>query len=762
MQFKRNAGIFAAAAAMVIWPTISYGVVLWTAHHGETRIALDADLMQKAGLKISNTNPENDQSTANMLVIEVSPDEIPFVMDLKDGAAAGFREGLIRHTSGIRIIHGSQSIEIASFMIGVGESDLGRTASGLSVDAPMVNFDRFRRTIGVASDDVVITPRLAQDLGLPGLAGQSIGRLTSEVFLAWGGGELPPAMYDDDQPMPRICASPVLGPDVIVGDLQSVSSYTVVSGKSAFSVGTYSCNLGNVPVRWQSGNNLHPAIPQSMYRYKVVDGAGRFEQLGISWCKHGFTALTDNICCPCTGPGGAQLGVGCADPYTSGRNGSQLTFTGGLGPRFDINAHTGVFTFPYPFRNTNGGTAVTTITRRVQVPTTDLDPALNSGAQYYLEAQYVTQDDAAWNNSGTWSLNSNNNCSYRQCTVTPSGSNYFASISGQPATVRGDPAIKAWKAIDPSVTETIVAVPEIEFPAGSGNNTGRVILSAKATDLGGGVYRYEYAMFNLNSDRSIKSFSVPVPASVTASNLGFHDVDYHSGDGYNSTPTAQINFDGTDWPGTQGASDVSWTMVNASPVENSNALRWGTLYNFRFDVAAPPTTGDVTLGIYKPVTGLPDSVTANTVVPAAPCNAPAIQAIPGLAAVCDTVFSYTPSLSAGTLPVTWSISGEPSGMTVNPTTGQIDWPNTVASATPYNVMVTAQSQCGPDMDTEPLVLTVARGDFTGNGVVDVADVQPFTDDVVGVSSVSLCAADMNGDGLVNGDDIQLFVDALLP
>lgn len=760
MQGKRIAMLLATAAALVVWPSVSFGVVLWTSHHGETRISLDTELMKKAGLSVSSLNPDDTSSTANLIVMEVSPDEIPFVMDLKDGIAAGFEEGLIRHTSGLRIRRGSQSVDLNSFIIGVGSSDLLRVESGLSVEAPAVDFDRFRRSIGVSSDDVVITRNLAEALGAPSLAGVSIGHLTSEVFLAWAGGELPPPKAADDEPLPRICASPVLGPDVIVGDLQSVSSYAVVGSTAAFSVGTYSCNLGNVPVRWQSGNNLHPVIPQSLYRYKVVGGAGRLEQIGISWCKHGFTALSDNICCPCTGPGGSQLGVGCADPYTSGRNGSQLTTTGGLGPRFDINAHTGVFTFPYPFRNTNGSVALTSITRRVQVATSDLAAASNPGAQYFVEAQYVTQDDAAWNNSGTWSLNANNNCSYRPVTVSPSGANYVLALSG--SVTRGSPAIKAWKAIDASVTETNIDVPEIEFPAGSGNNKGRVILSAKATDLGGGVYRYEYAMFNLNSDRSIKSFSVPVAGSLTATNIEFHDVNYHSGDGYNSTPTAQITFDGTDWPGTQGGGNLSWTMVNASPVENSNALRWGTLYNFRFDVAAPPTTGDVSLGIFKAVTGLPDSVAATTVIPSVPCTAPIILPIPAAAAVCDTAFTYTPLLGAGTLPLTWSLSGEPAGMVINSSTGQIDWPNTVASASPYSVTVTAQSQCGPGSDSKTLTLTVARGDFTGDGVVDLADIVPFTDDVTGVASVSLCAADMNGDGLVNGDDIQLFVDALLP
>ena len=71
---------------------------------------------------------------------------------------------------------------------------------------------------------------------------------------------------------------------------------------------------------------------------------GRFEQIGQSWLKHGFFAESLNLCCnSCSGdPTGNHLGVGCSDPYTSSRNGSQ----GNLGPRSTVNASTGVSVIP--------------------------------------------------------------------------------------------------------------------------------------------------------------------------------------------------------------------------------------------------------------------------------------------------------------------------------------------------------------------------------------------------------------------------------
>src|SRR5205814_10643921 len=126
-----------------------------------------------------------------------------------------------------------------------------------------------------------------------------------------------------------VCSSPTTGPDVIVGALDSsgvsghtFANYNALGTIDAFSLATYSCNIGNVNVSWQASNNLHPVIGGALYRYKLVNGAGRFEQIGIAWLKHGFTALTDSICCTCNGSGGSVLGQGCADPYTASRNGT--------------------------------------------------------------------------------------------------------------------------------------------------------------------------------------------------------------------------------------------------------------------------------------------------------------------------------------------------------------------------------------------------------------------------------------------------------
>jgi hypothetical protein len=382
-----------------------------------------------------------------------------------------------------------------------------------------------------------------------------------------------------------------VGPDVIVGDVTGISVYGTVGGMSAYSIGTTSCNVGTVNLPWIAGTNQHPVIAQNIFRLK----GGRFEQIGQSWLKHGFTALTGNLCaCTCNGVGGSQLGVGCSDPYSSGLNGNQNN----LGPRSHVNATTGFF--PYPFENPippyqDPPAPPATVGRRCQVSIDDLNPALNSGALYFGEGQYISSADAAAGND-------DNNASYRRITVGAlSGGAYGLTFTS--TTQRTKPAIQAWQdhglgvnLPDPGVFLTNVDVP----------NDGRFIVGYKVSDNGDGTWHYEYAIQNLNSHQSGASFSVPVPAGVNISNIGFHDVHSHSGE----------PFSNADWDADHSLCTVSWATQPFTVNQNANALRWGTLYNFRFDADTPPTVSDASLGLHRP--GTVDSVAVTLRAPSAP------------------------------------------------------------------------------------------------------------------------------------------------
>ena len=369
------------------------------------------------------------------------------------------------------------------------------------------------------------------------------------------------------------CAfNPLKAPDVIVGDLINVGRYGNSNGITAYAVGTTSCNVGSCWLKWISGTAEHPVIGQNMFRLKD----GRFEHIGQAWLKHGFTALAQSVCGSCNNPNtGARLGVNCSDPYDQSLNANMSR----MGPKQDVNALTGVF--PYPDSRI-GLTSSDPIYKRLQVHDVDLNPALNAGALYFVEGQYVTLDDST-------ARNESNNASYRPVTVG-AAPNFNLTLTG--TTQRQQAGITAWKDTDNSVRE-------ISIKGGDGT----FILSAKATPLGGNMWHYEYAVQNLTYHRSGQSFTVPIQPGATITNVGFHDVDYHSGE----------PFSGVDWTPTVTANSVSWATETFAVNPNANALRWGTLYNFRFDANVPPGLASVTIGLFRP--GTPASVSAVQVAP---------------------------------------------------------------------------------------------------------------------------------------------------
>ncbi len=386
-----------------------------------------------------------------------------------------------------------------------------------------------------------------------------------------------------------------IGADVIVGELPSMANYTRLGDIDAFSVATTSCNIGDELLLWEADNSLHPVIGQHLYRIKD----GRFEQIGQSWLKHGFLALAQDACgCGCENPNdGSRLGIGCSDPYGAALNGTQ----NGLGPKFEVNANTGVFPFPATDLSETGNS----IFKRLQVHVDDLDPALNSDAIYYVEGHYVTPDDAAAGNQ-------DNNASFREVLVSGTDE-YNLNVAG--STQRERPAILGWQDVHPDVVIT-----EVTDPQG-----GRIIAGMRAWQQTGqvGTWEYEFAIHNLNSDLSIGSVTIPVDPEATLTNIGFNDVDYHSGE----------PFDGTDWPATYtpGDSAITWSTEDFATNANANAVRWGTTYNFRFTANRPPqTAGDASMGWFKPVarrgaTDVTFTAVAPLAIPPADCNANGID-----------------------------------------------------------------------------------------------------------------------------------------
>ncbi|MHC4415721.1 MAG: hypothetical protein ACYS0G_10585 [Planctomycetota bacterium] len=438
-------------------------------------------------------------------------------------------------------------------------------------------------------------------LTVAGLAGAAVLVVQMNAG-AFSGGGAPPAVVGAGAGQNAGGCTPGIGPDVIVGSLIDIRKWGTIDEVTGYSLGATSCNIGSEDLQWVRESRFHPVIAQNIYRLKD----GRFEQIGLSWLKHGFTALTQDFCCTCNGHGGNVLGVGCSDPYSANLNGSQAGFPcgaenicGGLGPRFEVNASSGYFEYPYGSAGQSGDD----LYKRIQVPNDDLDPVLNPGAVYYGEVHYVTADDAA-------AQNHHNNASYMLIQVDGfSAGGWDLSFDFDVGTVRELPALYAWQALDPEVAIEVLHVEDDgeeidedgdDRPEAKYLGTGRYHLGYRVTDNGNGTWHYEYALYNMNSHRSARALTVPVGSGVTVTDAGFHDVSYHSGDGIGG-----VNYDDTDWPVAIGAGEVAWSTDTFEANPNANALRWGTLYNFWFDADAPPAAVVATVGLFRARPGVP-------------------------------------------------------------------------------------------------------------------------------------------------------------
>ena len=355
------------------------------------------------------------------------------------------------------------------------------------------------------------------------------------------------------------------GPDVIVGDIHDRLGYGMVGNQSAFSFGTTSCNIGTQQLAWIAGTNQHPVIGQNLYRLKD----GKMEMIGMSWLKHGFFALSQNLCGQCQGTSGSALGIGCSDPYSASLNG----FQSDLGARSEVNAYSGVFPYPPLLDPPNPNL----LSRRLIVDNDDIDPALNPGARYFVEGHYIHPEDNIPNGNG-W-----NNMSYREVSFTGSGP---FSVNFVGSTVRETPALMAWTS-DPNVT-----VVERQLP-----NDGSVLIGYNVTANPQGGWDYVYTVYNRDSDRSVNGFAVPLSNNTQLSNKYYRDVDHHSGE----------NPDDTDWNaydvmlGSQRV--IAWATQSYNNNVDANAIRWGTSFTFGFHADSPPVMSHVAIRPFKPGQG---------------------------------------------------------------------------------------------------------------------------------------------------------------
>ncbi len=528
----------------------------------------------------------------------------------KGGAVVGLGEGALHYTGGFVIGWQGGHADLRGFVLRAGGGtrfDIMLAAADgtlwLSADHAHYGFDaNASRDFSMRHMNLRLAPHFAQALGRPEWAGRPIGNLEfrahvgdDDVAEAANGGQ---------------CAAPWPGPgrktDIEVfnsnlsGFWDSVyaprcglpplpnggaCTATSTNGRLVLGADASLRNVGDTAIAWYGhfsgehapyGNDQHPFLVWNLHR---IDGAGRIKQIGASGVKHAFYSINRN--CGCIA--GNVFWPGCEDIYSasSNDNGGGIEEQN-LAPRSEIvpfgvkwGRCGSVWDSDCDGKMDAGSGARDLYQYRLQASESDLLPPLSDGAQYFFEYWYLVRDDA----------NLYNTMGHRQIQPRKNGANWSVGLVGANTPERDffiGPTINRW--VDPTAQSANAANKELATPLG------RARVAMKATDLGNGRWRYEYAVMNFDyahvrvdpahasepnlkvlSNHGFRRFGVALPRRVRISDLRFDDAD---------------NDAGNDWRATTRDDAMTWTAP-----ASGNTLDWGLLFHFEFVADAAPVAG---------------------------------------------------------------------------------------------------------------------------------------------------------------------------
>jgi hypothetical protein len=581
-------GFTAGPAPAASTPSVS--TAPWRAHGAVTELAFRPGSFP-AHLKIERPQTTADLITPHRLSAATrelafafrSPSPWSLEISAPNGRMDHFTGGALRHLGSLRLTWDGGHLDLVDFE--VRPTPDGRSLDIFSKDGLHVfhadylhwDLDTDAGRLRIFNGDLRISEGLAAKMGDPIFAGVAIGLLSIDLAV-----DVPTAF---DTSTRGSCPANWAGDvDVQLVDMGSVGQWDRAGGEVVVSPSATLKNVGTADVPWHSkfsgtfspySNDQHPFLVWAMYR---EDADGAFRQLGRSDAKHAF--LTLNFSCTGCSSDAHILGLGCEDVYGEGTNNS----TGSLGPWDEISPSTGVWAHcneptantPSHF-DTNGdcvqdhfGGGEDAFDHGMVIQESDLTVA---GATYWMWAWYVVRDDVDIFNTMGWRR------------VAPSLSSFW-SFPLQTSLANGS-ALDAW--VDP-----------VTPPAGTANQVvdlgkdGHLQLAVKTQNLGGGVYRYIYALQNHDFDRRVDSFQIALPAGASVSATSFADIDADGANDWNIVVT----------PGS-----VTWQAQAAA-----DAMDWGTTFSFVVEVNAAPVSSQAL--VHPVVSGTPSIIAISTLGPA--------------------------------------------------------------------------------------------------------------------------------------------------
>jgi len=392
--------------------------------------------------------------------------------------------------------------------------------------------------------------------------------------------------------------------DLVITDMgsdfegRSFEYYGEAFGVLSYNFTTTISNIGTEPVAIGDPDSAHPVIGQSLFR--IMDG--RIEQIGQGMAKHRIEPFLHYGGCSDPLAISDHLSPGCSETYSAfypdyGPDGIGYDEDG---PKYQVNPTTGSLGLPIlypPCADSWLGDKVS----HIEVDPLDIDPFINDGAVFLAEAQVISADDALAGNSA-------NNVSIRLLAVN-------ATDDVQPVwgTGQGASALDLFAAMHSSAMVTEVVN---EDEGGSGVDS-RVFVACNVIELPNGLYRYEYAVQNVDSHQGVRSLRIPADcAYLQLSDFDQHHVDYNlcgeiwQSDDWSTSLTEGILQFATGVHTGLEATEFSWDNV---PTGDPSPIRWGTLSNFAFTATTPPKEIEVELGLFRP--GSTMSLTAVTLGP---------------------------------------------------------------------------------------------------------------------------------------------------
>jgi hypothetical protein len=548
---------------------------------GETSIRFDLDILSDLGIGIVAVEQTAPPMRSGGLGFRVeASSEIAF--EAPGGDFEGFENIELRHAGGFALVVSEQTLEFDGVRLtaAASPSDFAlRDASGtvrLLARSMHARLSPDGSSLHIANADLLIAPEFAALLGRPDLAGSYVGVLDAE-FNFETAGSAAQATANLQQACVADFGPP---PDVELIGLDNLTQAVRSGGLVAMAPSADLRNNGPGDVRWSkaiapdSPLGAHPFL--ALHFYRRVGGV--LEQIGRSDLKHAFNAVNSN--CSCLS--GNVLYVGCEDTYGVNTNLNRHH----LAPREEINASTRAWVSlgshfdgtPVDDFRDHEAADHDDFEHRLTVSESDLQTV---GADYFMEGWYLAERDADLLNS----------LGHREVAPTFGGSTWtFPPVD----------SLETGSVLDEFVDGN-------NPPPGAASELvdtgeGRVQLAVATTDLGGGVFHYEYALMNFDFERQIRSFTVNRIASQTVNNADFGDVDDDAGN---------------DWTVAIDSASITWS---APP---GNALDWGTLYNFRFDIDGAPIVSAAQIEPLDP--GSPGAFPLTTLAPAA-ANVPTLPA----------------------------------------------------------------------------------------------------------------------------------------